>query len=283
VPDFAGRRPAAVAVAVAAAAADAAVTAAAAAAVTAAAAAAVAAVAAAAEVTAAAAVVAAAAAVAAAAVASPAATGHRAAPDVAAVAGVAVAWRCWCPPPPSDHGAAGAAGAAAAVAGAVGPAPGERETTGYEPLREAQTVAGAVGGLQGQLRGDGVGAAPAPPAPPEAGSRFSSCTSTSEIIGLNFVVVHHHHPRLTQPTLGRADFPTVIRLRVGWLNGSSFITSTGAYGVPREQKMLKGLLPRVIYHQVYQDTKIKHFLMSTPWLQQCTRLGIGGIGFRFKS
>ena len=279
-PDFAGRRPAAVAVAVAAAAADAAVTAAAAAAVTAAAAAAVAAVAAAAEVTAAAAVVAAAAAVAAAAVASPAATGHRAAPDVAAVAGVAVAWRCWCPPPPSDHGAAGAA---AAVAGAVGPAPGERETTGYEPLREAQTVAGAVGGLQGQLRGDGVGAAPAPPAPPEAGSRFSSCTSTSEIIGLNFVVVHHHHPRLTQPTLGRADFPTVIRLRVGWLNGSSFITSTGAYGVPREQKMLKGLLPRVIYHQVYQDTKIKHFLMSTPWLQQCTRLGIGGIGFRFKS
>ena len=43
------------------------------------------------------------------------------------------------------------------------------------------------------------------------------------------------------------------RLRVGWLNRFSFITSTGASlgGVPREQKMLKGHLPRVIYHQVY--------------------------------
>ena len=32
------------------------------------------------------------------------------------------------------------------------------------------------------------------------------------------------------------------RLRVGWLN---------VRGVPREQKMLKGYLPNVIYHQVY--------------------------------
>ena len=31
------------------------------------------------------------------------------------------------------------------------------------------------------------------------------------------------------------------RLRVGWLNG----------GVPREQKIIKGHLPKVIYHQVY--------------------------------
>ena len=38
------------------------------------------------------------------------------------------------------------------------------------------------------------------------------------------------------------------RLRVGWLNGFLFTTSTG---VPPEQKMLKGHLPRVIYHQVY--------------------------------
>ena len=38
---------------------------------------------------------------------------------------------------------------------------------------------------------------------------------------------------------------SVDRLRVGWLDG-----------VPREQKMLKGHLPRVIYHQVYQHTKI---------------------------
>ena len=37
----------------------------------------------------------------------------------------------------------------------------------------------------------------------------------------------------------------VDRLRVGWLNGFSL------GGVPREQKMLKGHLPRVIYHQVY--------------------------------
>ena len=35
---------------------------------------------------------------------------------------------------------------------------------------------------------------------------------------------------------------TSDRLRVGW--------------VPREQKMLKGHLPRVIHHQVYQYTKI---------------------------
>ena len=30
-------------------------------------------------------------------------------------------------------------------------------------------------------------------------------------------------------------------------------------GVPRQQKMLKGHLPRVIYHQVYKYTKIKGF------------------------
>jgi len=35
------------------------------------------------------------------------------------------------------------------------------------------------------------------------------------------------------------------RLRVGWLNGHSL------GGVPREQKMIKGHLPRVIYHQEY--------------------------------
>jgi len=33
----------------------------------------------------------------------------------------------------------------------------------------------------------------------------------------------------------------IDRLRVGWLIG----------GVTREQKMLKGHLPRVIYHQAY--------------------------------
>ena len=39
---------------------------------------------------------------------------------------------------------------------------------------------------------------------------------------------------------------TFDRLRVGLLTGFSFMG-----GVPREQKMLKGHLPRIIYHQVY--------------------------------
>ena len=43
---------------------------------------------------------------------------------------------------------------------------------------------------------------------------------------------------------------SVDRLRVGWLNGFSFITS-GSGRVPREQKSLKGHLPSVIYPQVY--------------------------------
>jgi len=42
----------------------------------------------------------------------------------------------------------------------------------------------------------------------------------------------------------------VDRLRVGWLNG--FLG-----GVPRAQKMLKGHLPRVIYHQIYTAYKDK--------------------------
>ena len=36
----------------------------------------------------------------------------------------------------------------------------------------------------------------------------------------------------------------VDRLRVGWLNGSYS-------GVPREQKIFKGHLPRIMHHQVY--------------------------------
>ena len=38
------------------------------------------------------------------------------------------------------------------------------------------------------------------------------------------------------------------RLVVDWLNGISFETLGG---VPREQKIFKGHLPRVMYHQVY--------------------------------
>jgi len=41
----------------------------------------------------------------------------------------------------------------------------------------------------------------------------------------------------------------------GWLAQRTRGTSLG--GVPREQKMLKGHLSRVIYHQVYSYTKIK--------------------------
>ena len=48
-------------------------------------------------------------------------------------------------------------------------------------------------------------------------------------------------------------------------------------GVPREQKMLKGHLPRVIYHQVYLYTKIKGSGFGV-W-----RIGFGvwGLGFGF--
>ena len=42
------------------------------------------------------------------------------------------------------------------------------------------------------------------------------------------------------------------RLRLGWL----FIHHIREGGVPQEQKMLKGHLPSVKYHQVYQYTKM---------------------------
>jgi len=45
------------------------------------------------------------------------------------------------------------------------------------------------------------------------------------------------------------------RLRVGWLDAFSLMR------VPREQKMPKGHLRRVIYHQVYEYTKVNH----QPW------------------
>ena len=47
------------------------------------------------------------------------------------------------------------------------------------------------------------------------------------------------------------------RLRVVLLNRSLFITSTEE-GLPREQNILKGNPPRVIYHQVYLYTKMKN-------------------------
>ena len=58
--------------------------------------------------------------------------------------------------------------------------------------------------------------------------------------------------RLKRFHVRRQGIRLVDRLRVGWLNGFSFITSTGALGgVPREPKMLTGHLHRVICHQVY--------------------------------
>ena len=46
-------------------------------------------------------------------------------------------------------------------------------------------------------------------------------------------------------------FQAVDRLRVDWLNGLG--------EVPREQKILKGHLPRVVYHQIYLQTKEESF------------------------
>ena len=53
--------------------------------------------------------------------------------------------------------------------------------------------------------------------------------------------------RHTQPTIYTAQKPFLSYVRVidPKLAGSSL------GGVPREQKMLKGHLPRVVYHQVY--------------------------------
>ena len=50
-----------------------------------------------------------------------------------------------------------------------------------------------------------------------------------------------HHALERFRVRGRGSEYKVDRLRVGWLNE----------GVPREQKMLKGHLPRVIYQQAY--------------------------------
>ena len=47
-----------------------------------------------------------------------------------------------------------------------------------------------------------------------------------------------------KPTWRAVQVSGVDRLRVGWLNGFPYRASRG-------QKMLKGHLPRVIYHQMY--------------------------------
>ena len=48
----------------------------------------------------------------------------------------------------------------------------------------------------------------------------------------------------------------VVKGHVCIVIDSGLVGSTG--GVPREQKMLKGRLPRVIYHQVHQSMKMKN-------------------------
>ena len=87
--------------------------------------------------------------------------------------------------------------------------------------------------------------------------------------------------RVNKPTLTKSASPNTLRynhlgssiffqesarkLLYSWICCEAFVVSvvnekhtygTSLGGVPREQKMFKGHLPRVIYHQVYQYTKI---------------------------
>ena len=65
----------------------------------------------------------------------------------------------------------------------------------------------------------------------------------------------------------------VQELRVGWLNGLSFSISTGA-GVPREQRILKGHLPRVIYHQVYLSIRSQTTFSATSDCSQASSIAV---------
>ena len=47
-----------------------------------------------------------------------------------------------------------------------------------------------------------------------------------------------------------------LLIGLGWLAQRIPIHHVSLEGVPQEQKMLKGHLPRVVYHQVYKYTKI---------------------------
>jgi len=58
--------------------------------------------------------------------------------------------------------------------------------------------------------------------------------------------------------------PPLVRLHLRRAPISSQVKSRFLGGVPREQKMLEGHLPRVIYHQVYQFTKIHKSLPTVP-------------------
>ena len=64
-------------------------------------------------------------------------------------------------------------------------------------------------------------------------------------------------------------FHLCVRLRVCWLDEFSFITfaGAGARGEPREQKMLKGHLPRVIYHRVHFRIRMLTLGVVGPFLQ----------------
>jgi len=70
-------------------------------------------------------------------------------------------------------------------------------------------------------------------------------------LGLRVIKEKKKKRRNEPPSSGVGTNKTVK----GWLAQRG--TSLG--GVPREQKMLKGHLPRVIYHQVYKYTKMKIF------------------------
>ena len=57
------------------------------------------------------------------------------------------------------------------------------------------------------------------------------------------------------------------------LYSSKFSPGTSLGGVPREQKMLKGHPPRVIYHQVYKYTKkMPALILVTPHVDGCGAL-----------
>ena len=81
-------------------------------------------------------------------------------------------------------------------------------------------------------------------------SRVAAEGSVIGVLGAGFRVEGFHGFRSHA-----AAFPALpfVPLRV---IDAGLVGSTALRRVPREQKMLKGHLPRVIYHQVYKFTKI---------------------------
>ena len=53
-----------------------------------------------------------------------------------------------------------------------------------------------------------------------------------------------------------------------------FLNPSDRHPLPREQKMLKGHLPRVMYHHVYWYTKIRCYLLSEDLVEERKALGV---------